>query len=70
MHAAKIEAAPEAADAPLISPSPRTAVEQTRALRILAKSLVRELKTQGFESKHIVGLATELIDQVTTEARR
>lgn len=39
--------------------------ERSRAVRILAKSLYRDLTTQGFDEKQIVSLATELISEVT-----
>lgn len=39
--------------------------ERTRAVRILAKSLHRDLMAQGFDEKQIVSLATELISEVT-----
>ncbi len=43
---------------------------QERSLKIIAKSLFKELKANGFESRHIVSLSTELISLVTTELRR
>jgi hypothetical protein len=45
----------------------RPAAEREKALRILAKSIFKELKAQGYESKQIVSLATELIAQVTSD---
>lgn len=45
----------------------RPEAEREKALRILAKSIFKELKTQGYDSKHIVSLAAELIAQVTTD---
>jgi hypothetical protein len=41
--------------------------EREKALRILAKSIFKELKSQGYETKQIVGLATELLAQVTDD---
>lgn len=38
-----------------------------RAVRILAKSIYRDLESQGFDQKEIVALATELISEVTTK---
>jgi hypothetical protein len=35
------------------------------AVRILAKSIYRDLEAQGFDQKQIVALATELISEVT-----
>ena len=43
------------------------AAEREKALKILAKSIFKELKSQGYETKHIVGLATELLAQVTDD---
>ncbi len=40
-----------------------------RALKILSKSLYRELRQNGYEPKQIVALATELISQVTTDIK-
>ena len=37
------------------------------ALDILAKSLYRELTSQGYEQKHIVGLATALLGELTSK---
>jgi hypothetical protein len=39
-----------------------------RAVRILAKTLYRDLRGQGFDSRHVIALATELIAQVTSSA--
>ncbi len=47
--------------------STRPIADKERALRILAKSIFRELKTQGYDSKQIVGLATEIISEVTSD---
>lgn len=40
--------------------------DKNRAVRILAKSIFRELTSQGYDEKQIVNLATELISEVTT----
>ncbi len=45
----------------------RPAAEREKATRILAKSIFKELKGQGYENKQIVGLATELISLVTSD---
>ena len=42
-------------------------VNRDRALRILSKSLYRDLRQNGYEPKQIVALASELIDHVTTD---
>jgi len=38
---------------------------KAKAVRILAKSIYRELTSQGYDGKQIVALATELISEVT-----
>jgi hypothetical protein len=38
---------------------------KARAVKILAKSIFRDLEAQGFDEKQIVSLATELISEVT-----
>ncbi len=40
---------------------------KTRAVKILAKSIYRDLEAQGFDQKQIVSLATELISEVTSK---
>lgn len=48
--------------------SPMTEREtRHRAVRILAKSIYRDLEAQGFDEKQIVALATELISEVTSK---
>ena len=46
------------------APTP-SANDRKRALDILAKSLYRELTSQGYEQKHIVNLATALLGELT-----
>jgi len=41
--------------------------ERDKAVKILAKSIFRELKGNQFEDRQIVALATELISLVTAE---
>ncbi len=43
---------------------------KTRAVKILAKSIYRDLEAQGFDEKQIVSLATELISEVTSRISR
>jgi hypothetical protein len=43
------------------------ATNRERSLRILSKSLYRDLRQNGYEPKQIVALASELIAQVTTD---
>ena len=45
-------------------------IQRNRSVRILAKSIYRELKTQGYDDRQIVGLATELLSEVTDEMSR
>jgi hypothetical protein len=40
---------------------------KSRAVKILAKSMYRDLEAQGFDEKQIVALATELISEVTSK---
>jgi hypothetical protein len=40
-----------------------------RALKILSKSLYRELRQNGYEPKQIVALATEIIGLVTSDMK-
>jgi len=43
---------------------------KARAVKILAKSIYRDLEAQGFDEKQIVALATELISEVTNKIAR
>ena len=38
-----------------------------RAIQILVRSLYRDLKAQGFEDKHILAVAIELVGKVTDQ---
>jgi hypothetical protein len=40
-------------------------IQKNRPVRILARSIFRELKSQGYDDKQILGLATELLSEVT-----
>ena len=44
-------------------------IQRNRSVRILAKSIFRELKSQGYDEKQIVALATELLSEVTDKMR-
>ena len=46
-------------------PSPN----RERALKILSKSIYRELRQNGYEPKQIVALATEIIGLVTSDIK-
>ena len=39
--------------------------ERARAIQILVRSLYRELLAQGFDDKHILAVAIELVGKVT-----
>jgi hypothetical protein len=43
---------------------------KSRAVKILAKSIYRDLEAQGFDERQIVALATELISEVTSKMSR
>src|SRR3954467_11482691 len=43
---------------------------KARAVKILAKSIYRDLEAQGFDERQIVSLATELISEVTNKISR
>ena len=45
------------------------APNRERALRILSKSIYRELRQNGYEPRQIVALATEIISLVTSDIR-
>ena len=40
--------------------------QRNKAVRILAKSIFRELTAQGFDKLQVVALATELLGEVTS----
>ncbi len=43
--------------------------ERDRAIKILAKSIFRELKMNGYETRQIVALSSELLGLVTTNMK-
>lgn len=45
-------------------------LDRKRAVRILAKSIFKELTAQGYTDQQIVALATELLSEVTTKMSR
>jgi hypothetical protein len=49
--------------------APAAAPNRERALKILSKSIYKELRQNGYEPKQIVALATELISLVTTDIK-
>jgi hypothetical protein len=46
---------------------PAVQANHHKALKILSKSIYRELRQNGYEPKQIVALATEIISLVTSE---
>jgi hypothetical protein len=61
---AQVLATQEAATTPAAA-----APNRERALKILSKSIYKELRQNGYEPKQIVALATELISLVTTDIK-
>ena len=53
-----------------LSPNMTDREAKSRAVKILAKSIYRDLEAQGFDEKQIVALATELISEVTSKISR
>ena len=43
--------------------------QQTRALEILARTIYRELLSSGFEQRHVIALAGELLGLVTEDVK-
>jgi hypothetical protein len=52
----------------VVAPAPAVP-NRERALKILSKSLYRELRQNGYEPKQIVALATEIIGLVTSDIK-
>ena len=48
---------------------PAAAPNREKALKILSKSIYKELRQNGYEPKMIVALATELISLVTSDIK-
>jgi hypothetical protein len=42
---------------------------EPRTIAILAKTIFRELRSSGFETRDVIALAGELLSQVTSEVR-
>jgi hypothetical protein len=49
--------------------APQTAQAKDRALRILAKSIYKELRQSNYEPREIVTLSTELLSLITADIR-
>jgi hypothetical protein len=43
--------------------------EREKAIKILAKSIYRELRASGYETRDIVALSSEIIGLVTTDIK-
>ena len=43
--------------------------EREKQVKILAKSIFRELKSNGFEAREVVALSTELLSLLSTEIK-
>ena len=57
----------------MLKPSTQSMTDReakSRAVKILAKSIYRDLEAQGFDERQIVALATEFISEVTTKISR
>jgi hypothetical protein len=65
MEKSAIEVLPHETNPKLMAAKP-----DPRALAILAKSIFRELRAQGYEPTQIVGLATEILSLVTSDMAR
>jgi len=48
---------------------PRRGPVDARGVRILAKTLLEDLRDQGFGDEHVIGLTTELLSLLATELR-
>ncbi|HVZ74235.1 MAG TPA: hypothetical protein VHJ20_17770 [Polyangia bacterium] len=48
---------------------PSTIPNREKALKILSKSIYKEMRQNGYEPKQIVALATELISLVTSDIK-
>ena len=53
----------------LTTDTPRNALTDERGVSILARSLFKEMRTQGYSPDQIVGLSSELIELVREDLR-
>ena len=51
------------------APAPTAVQNRDKALKILSKSIYKEMRQNGYEPKQIVALATELISLVTSDIK-
>ena len=49
------------------SMKPVSARDQKRSIQILARSLYKQLRSEGYDTTQIVGFASELIGHVTSD---
>ena len=61
--------APHAASPQSETAAPASLPNREKALRILSKSIYKELRQNGYDPKQIVALSSELISLVTTEIK-
>jgi hypothetical protein len=54
-------------DPEMMQSSPRS--ERDKAVKILAKSIFRELKSNGYDAREVVALSTELLGLLATEIK-
>jgi hypothetical protein len=57
------------ASTPVSSPISSAIPNREKALKILSKSIYKEMRQNGYEPKQIVALATELIGLVTSDIK-
>ena len=62
-------AAAPTAVSPASSPASAAIPNRDKALKILSKSIYKEMRQNGYEPKQIVALATELISLVTSDIK-
>ena len=48
---------------------PQARGERDKAIKILAKSIYRELRASGYDAREIVALSSELIGLITTDIK-
>jgi hypothetical protein len=52
------------------TPTPPRDLTSTKAVHILARSLFREMRQQGYSQEQIIGLSTELIHLVNEDLQK
>ncbi|HVU49191.1 MAG TPA: hypothetical protein VHL80_00805 [Polyangia bacterium] len=57
------------AEAPAVPSGSAAIPNRDKALKILSKSIYKEMRQNGYEPKQIVALATELISLVTSDIK-